>query len=275
MEWHGTLVLDLGALESAVYQGSGVATVNNSSGGAHMSTLRLAGGITGTDVIPVTDPNTTPQVKSIIITETMGTATLTGISGAPPMGNSVLPIAGYTRVCLFVPGCAANISMNNTYNQTRGVGIAGVVTLGGNGSVRISVQGAPWTLATVTGVNQTVKGNWITLSRKGFVHGGASATDSSTAVTSGVIQFIGPSAVKTVGITGNSQDISLFLELNLSAPAARLRRRGPRPARSQPAEEVSEESRSQGPDEAAAPRGAAAFFLPVAAVESREVPLWK
>ena len=215
MEWHGTMVLDLGALSSAYYHGSGVATVNASSGGAHMSTLRLGTGMTGSDVIPVTDPNTTPQVKSIILTATMKTNTLTGISGAPPMGNGVLPIAGYTRVCLFVPGCAANISMNNTENGTVGVGIAGYVTLGGNGSVRISVQGAPWTLGTITGVNQTVKGNWITLSRAGFVHGGGSATDSSTAVTSGVIQFIGPSAIKTAGITGNSQDISLFLELNL------------------------------------------------------------
>jgi hypothetical protein len=209
MEWHGTLVLDLGFMKSAIYEGSGVATVNNSSGGAHMSTLNLGTGITGTDAIPVTDPNTTPQVKTIIIEATMKTNTLTGISGAPPMGDGVLPIAGYTRVCLFVPGCAANINMNNTVNETRGVGIAGVVTLGGNGSVRISVQGAPWTLATITGVNQTVKGNWITLSRKGFVHGGASATDSSTAVTSGVIQFLGPSAVRTVGITGNSQDIGV------------------------------------------------------------------
>jgi hypothetical protein len=216
MDWHGTLVLDLGALQSWVRTGSGVATVNNSSGGAHMSTLRLAGGITASDTIPVTDPNTTPQIKSIIITGTMKTGTFTNISGAPPVGNGALPLAGYTRVCLFVPGCAANINMNNTENNgNTGVGVAGYVTLGGNGSVRISVQGAPWTLATVEGVNQTVKGNWITLSRAGFVHGGASATDSSTAVTSGVIQFIGPSSVKTVGIVGNSQDISLFLELNL------------------------------------------------------------
>jgi hypothetical protein len=215
MQWHGTLVLDLGFNPSAIYQGSGVATVNNSSGGDHLSTLRLAGGITGSAVVPITDPNTTPQVKSIIITATMKTGTLTGISGAPPVGNGVLPIAGYTRVCLFVPGCAANIHVNNTANGTVGVGVAGYVTLGGKGSVRISIEGAPWTLATVTGVNQTVKGNWITLSRKGFVHGGASATDSSTAVTSGLIQFIGPSSAKTVGITGNSQDISLFLEVNL------------------------------------------------------------
>ena len=109
IDWHGTIVVDLGALESAVIQGSGVATVNDSSGGTHLSTLRLAGGITGSDIIPVTDPNTTGQIKSIIISGTLGgklgkpqTATLTGISGAPPMGaKNTLPLGGYTRVCIF------------------------------------------------------------------------------------------------------------------------------------------------------------------------------
>lgn len=215
MEWHGTIVLDLGALESAVFPMSGVATVNNSSGGAHMSTLRLSDGVSASDIIPVTDPHTTPQIKSIIITGTHKSGTLTGISGAPPMGANTLPIAGYTRVCLFSPGCVTNIFMNNTKNNgNTGVGVGGVVTLGKLGAVRISIQAQPWTLTTVTGVNQTVKGNFITLSRRGFVHG-AGSTASSTAATSGYIQFIGPQNVTTLGISGNSQKLSLFMAMNL------------------------------------------------------------
>ena len=178
MEWQGTLLLDLGFMKSGIIQGSGVATVNNSSGGPHMSTLRIQNGIAGSDVIPVTDPNTTPQIKSIIISATLATGTLTGISGVPPLGNGVLPVPGFTRVCLFLPGCITNIAMQNTKNNgNTGVGVGGIITMGGLGSIRISVEGAPWEIHTVTQINQTKKGNFLTLSRAGWVHGAGSATD--------------------------------------------------------------------------------------------------
>jgi hypothetical protein len=218
MDWHGTLVIDLGALESIVYQGSGVSTVNDSSGSSHLSSLRLAGGITSSGTIPVTDPNTTGQIKSIIITGTIKTATLTGISGAPPLGQNALPMAGFTRVCILTDNCTTNLPMDNTYTvngSVLGVGVGGLLTLGGNGLIRISIESAPWTLGTATGLNQTVKGNYITLSRAGFVHGGASESNSSTATNSGVLQLIAPQNVTTAGILGNSTAISLFMTLTL------------------------------------------------------------
>jgi hypothetical protein len=217
IQWHGTVLLKLSTYYPMILDaGSGVATVNNSSGGAHLSTLRIVGDdIPDSGVWLVTDPESTPQVKAIIITGTLKSGTMTGISGGAAMPPGILPMAGYTRVCLFVPGCTANIHMNNTYNMTRGAGIAGTITMGGLGSVRVSVQGAPWNLATVTQIMQTAAGNFVTLSRAGFVHGGASATDSSTAVTSGVINFVGPNTVKTIGITGNSQTMSLFIDFRL------------------------------------------------------------
>jgi hypothetical protein len=218
MDWHGTLVIDLGALDSIVYQGSGVSTVNDSSGSSHLSTLRLTGGITSSGTIPVTDPNTTGQIKSIIITGMIKTATLTGISGAPPMGQNKLAMAGFTRVCILTDNCTTNLPMDNTYTvngSVQGVGVGGLLTLGGNGLIRISIESAPWTLGTATGLNQTVKGNYITLSRAGFVHGGASASNSSTATDSGVLQLISPQNVTTAGILGNSTAISLFMTLTL------------------------------------------------------------
>ena len=219
IDWHGTIEVDLGALESIVLEGSGVATVNDSSGAGHLSTLRLSGGITDSGTIPVTDPNTTATIKSIQIAGTLKTGTLTGISGAPPMGANVLPMAGFTRVCLFNPGCTANLPLNNTTNNgNTGVGVGGLLTLGGNGSIRISIESAPWTLGTASGVNQTLKGGWITLTRVGFVHGPASASNSSTVKSSGnsgVIQLIAPQNVKTIGIAGNSADIALFMTLTL------------------------------------------------------------
>ena len=63
--WHGTLDIELGALATIRFEGSGVSTVNNSGGGTHLNTLRIAGGITGSGTIPVTDPDTTGTIPSI------------------------------------------------------------------------------------------------------------------------------------------------------------------------------------------------------------------
>jgi hypothetical protein len=215
MKWEGTVEIDISNMGSMYYPGSGVATINNSSGGAHLQTLRIAGGISGSNILPVTDPETTGTLKAIHITLTLGTGTITGISGAPPLGQNVLPTAGFTRMCLFVPDCAMNIGMANTDNGTRGGGIGGTITMGGYGSVRVSIQSAPWSIGTVTAINQTKDGGFVTHSRWGFVHGGASATDSSTAVTSGVIQFIHPQQGSTLGISGNTSEIALFNTLTL------------------------------------------------------------
>jgi hypothetical protein len=218
LEWHGTILMELWAGASVTNQGSGVATVNDSSGGAHLSTLRLAGGITGSVVIVVTDPEITGTMKSIRVpTGRLGTGTLSGISGAPPLNPpAAIPLPGVMRVCLFQPDCAAYLPMPMTVNDgNTGMGIGGLLTVGGNGSVRISIEGAPWTLATVTGLNQTVGGGFRTLTRVGFVHGAASASDSSTAAPSGVIQLITPQEVRMYGIPGNGTRLATFSTLTL------------------------------------------------------------
>jgi hypothetical protein len=218
MEWKGTLDLELwgGSASSVAFEGSGVATVNGTAGGAHLSTLRIADGVAGSAVIPITDPNVTPSVKSIrLITAGLGSGTWTGISGAPPLGQPELPVPGHARVCLFVDGCTSNLPLNLTKNNgNTGVGVAGTVTLGGFGEIRISLAGAPWTLGTVSGINQTLDGGFITLSRGGFAHG-AGSTNSSTAVTSGVVQLIAPTRVTTEGLAGNTSRVALFSTLTL------------------------------------------------------------
>jgi hypothetical protein len=215
--WHGTLDLDLGALETLRLGGSGVATINNSSGGNHLNTMRLAGGITGSGTIPVTDPDTTGTIPSIIITATLGTGTLSGISGAPPLNPpATLPVGGFTRVCLFT-GCDAGtfLALNNTTNNgATGIGVGGLLTLGGKGNIRISITNGPWTLGSISGINQTVAGGFVTLSKAGFVHGAAS-NPSSTATTSGVVQLLAPQQVSTFGIPANSTQLTLFATLTL------------------------------------------------------------
>jgi len=215
--WHGTLDLDLGALKTTSIAGSGVATVNDSSGGTHLNTLRIAGGLTGTGIAPVTDPDTTPQIRDIRISANIGTGTISGISGAPPVNPpAALPVQGFTRVCLFL-GCDINgwLPLNNTTNNgATGIGVGGLLTLGNAGDIRISVESGPWTLALVSGVNQTKDGGFITETAQGFVHGPASA-NSSTAEPSGVIQLISPQQVTTSGINGNSTALTLFTTLTL------------------------------------------------------------
>ena len=195
--WHGTLDLDLGALPSVRILDSGVATVNNSSGGDHLSTLRLAGGITGSGTAFVTDPDTTAQIPSIRIAADLGTGTITGISGAPPLGANKLKVDGLARVCLVFSNCNTALSLDLATPGSNGVGAGGLLTLGGNGAIKISIVAAPWTLGTVSGVNQTADGNFATLSRVGFVHG-ANSSPSTTATGSGVIQLISPANVVSI-----------------------------------------------------------------------------
>ena len=217
MDWHGTIKVELGELRPTHLTGAGVATINDSSGSAHLSTLRIGAGITDSGTVPITDPNT-PTVKSVQVTGTGPdpAVTVTGISGAPPLGaKNAIPMPGFTRVCVFTSGCSTNIPLVHTTNQTNGIGIGGLVTLGGNGTIRISIEAAPWTVGTGTAVNQTVKGNYITLSRAGFVHGGGSASNSSTASNSGVIQLISPEQMTLAGLAGNSAKMNLFLTMTL------------------------------------------------------------
>jgi len=217
LDWHGTMDLELWQGNAITYQGSGVATVNDSGGETHLSTLRLAGGITGSGVIPITDPETTGTIKSVRVdTARLGTGTFSGISGAPPLNPpAVLPIPGSARVCIFQANCALNLPLSLTLNDgNTGLGAGGLLTLGGNGSIRISIEAAPWTLATVSGLTQTAGGNFKTLSRVGFLHG-AGSSNSSTAAPSGVIQLIAPQQVRTSGVPGNSSRVALFSTLTL------------------------------------------------------------
>ncbi len=138
------------------------------------------------------------------------------------------------KQCLIVPGCSVYLPIPVSRNGTEGAGIGGIITVNtfskGNG-LKISVVGTPWTIgaAVITGIpnritttanggitnsffkqvpapqgpcGQNNAGNCtrqtITTTRTqfGFAHGPASAT-SSTALLSGVIQFVTPSEVST------------------------------------------------------------------------------
>jgi hypothetical protein len=201
LSWSGTFSLEFGTVPPIVSQGGGVATINGSSTLGHLDSLRLAGGISGTTTIPLTDPDATSLV-SLRATAQLGTGTLSGISGGAPLAGNVLPVGGLVRVCILSPGCAISVPISLTLNGTRGVGIGGTVTVSTystGGGLRVSVEAAPWTLgvAAVTGI-PTANGGTSTVTAAGFVHGPASLTSSTAnASGSGVVQVVTPIRVET------------------------------------------------------------------------------
>jgi hypothetical protein len=216
LEWEGTLSFPFRTRPSFEITGTGVATVNGSAGLGHLNTLRLAGGLTGTTTIPLTDPEQ-PVVLTMTPSARLGTGTLAPISGGGPLTSNTLPVPGTWKACILFPGCGNWITFPLTSNGTRGVGLGGVIKLIAKSVTQFTLVGAPWTIgvASVTGL-PTENGGIETVTAQGFAHGPASAT-SSTAALSGVIQFVTP--VRSAGFAGpfvrDFEWVSPFVTLRL------------------------------------------------------------
>jgi hypothetical protein len=219
LKYQGTTTTKLGAARSNLnhIRSSGVATVNLSGGAGLLHTLQLEGGVTGSNYNPVTDPDVSGTIKTIGVEGTRMTGTLWDFQN-PPLASNKMLIKGFTRLCLFQP-CdffTLDIPLSRNGGNT-GVGIGGLLTVGGAGAIRVSLEAAPWTLGSGSAVNQTGKGNFKTVVAGGFIHEAASGTGGggSTAVNSGVVQLVTPMQVTTSGIEGNVSLQSLFVMLTL------------------------------------------------------------
>jgi hypothetical protein len=185
LEWEGTLFVSLSASQAVAATGTGVATVNGSGGGGHLTTLRVAGGISAVTVVPFTDPSVT-SVTRVTAAVTLGTGTLGPISGGT-LASNILPVQGVVTVCApFLGTCTFTGMVPLTLNGTRGVGIGGGPIVG-SGFITLSLTGQPWTAGVATTPGTTV-------TAAGFAHGPASGT-SSTAAPGGVIQLVTPATV--------------------------------------------------------------------------------
>jgi hypothetical protein len=222
LQYNGTTTNKLGAarVKDNRILSSGVATVNASGGGGLLYTLRMGGGITGSKYNPVTDPDTSGTIKTIGVEGTRMTGTIRDFQNPPLTSNKML-IKGFTRLCLFQQ-CESAGSIHfdiplSANDGNTGVGMGGVLTRGGAGSIRISIEAAPWTLGAGTAVNQTGEGNFKTVTVSGFIHEAASGTGggSSTVVNSGLVQLVTPMQVTTVGVSGNVSLQSLFAMLTI------------------------------------------------------------
>jgi hypothetical protein len=222
LQYSGTVGSKLAAGRIKINRSSstGVATVNMSGGGGLLHTLRLSGSRTGSNYNPVTDPDTSGTIKTIGNEGTAMTGTL-GDFQNPPLTSNKLLVKGFSRLCLLQP-CGQPGSINfdiplSLNDGNTGIGIGGLLTKGGFGSIRVSIEAAPWTLGTGTAVNQTGKGAFKTVTASGFIHGAASGTGggSSTAQVSGLIQLIAPQQVTGIGTGDNNSLQSLFTILTV------------------------------------------------------------
>lgn len=223
---------------------------------AHLNTLKLAGSrghVTGTDTVLVTDPETAGNgIAAVIINYEPGTGTIAPISGAvntgPGLTQNVMPIGGLAKVCLISTVCTDFLPLFLTQPTTngaryqlstatpnqltpgglqgkrlgvpgtgvKGVGIGGLITIGGDSPIRISVEAAPWTVKTATAVdqtnNQTGTMAFQNVTAMGFAHGPASGT-TSTAQPSGVLQIVTPSQIRTNLSLGTNVKLSVLTQL--------------------------------------------------------------
>lgn len=197
--------------------GSGIVTVNQSAGGDHLNTLRLAPtDPMDSEPVPVTDPETTGTVASNIVDGGFGRGgTFAPISGGGALTQNQLALAGVARVCLIFTGCGQSLPLILTVNNgATGVGVGGLITVGGAGPVRVSLINSPWQIGTATRLVSTANGNVITRMHHGYIHGPASGT-SSTAKPSGIVQLITPIQVLVKGVGGNTANISLFTSITM------------------------------------------------------------
>ena len=215
LNWEGTLTVIIADNPRVAVTGGGVATLNNSAGGipAHLGTLRLAesrGNISGTEPVYITDPEVAGNgVAAIIVGAGLGTGTFAPISGGAALTQELLPMHGVAKICILSTSCTSFVELPLTGPTTvngapgmgnKGVGIGGLLTAGGYGGIRVSLQGAPWTIKTTTVIDQieTTGGQIIFTPQtaQGWVHAPASTT-SNTAQSSGVVQLITPGQIET------------------------------------------------------------------------------
>jgi hypothetical protein len=231
LNWEGTLTVIIADNPPVDVTGGGVATVNDSAGviPAHLSTLRLAesrGNIAGTETVFITDPELAANgVAAIIVDANLGTGSFRPISGGAASNNvltgNLLPMKGIAKICILSTSCTSYVVLPLTEPTTvngvpgtgnRGIGIGGLMTAGGYGGIRVSLQAAPWTLKTATVIDQiTPTGGppriFTTWVAKGWAHAPVSTT-TSTAQPSGVVQLVSPGQIQTNLPLGSSDKMA-------------------------------------------------------------------
>jgi hypothetical protein len=190
--------------------------------------------VTATQTVFITDPDTAGNgIAAVVVEASLGTGTFAPISGGAAsttaLTRNLLPLRGQARICLLTTDCSEQLVLPLTRptltvngapgGGVLGVGIGGLLTVGGDTPIKISLQAAPWTIKTALAVDQvqtTGKVNtlFINLTAKGFAHDPSSGT-SSTAQPSGVVQLVTPAQVQTNLPLGTSKKLGIVATLRV------------------------------------------------------------
>lgn len=202
--WEGTLALAVGDLGTPVaWTGTGLATVNASSGGGPLQTLRLTGGLPQPvhPTIPLPfaflDVPTHPLIKELAHVRSAGpgTGTLGSFGGSGPLAGGI-PFLG-VEDSAGVP--FPHIPLTTNAGQT-GLGVGGQRrSFGDLLNHFVSIEYAPRTLGSAQVVNsRTAYGvqqfGPLTHDATGFAHGPASGT-SLVVVAGALLQLVAPMQV--------------------------------------------------------------------------------
>lgn len=216
LNWKGTGTVHLYQGDvNAHFYGGGVATVNGTSGVIpdHLNEIRFAphrGMIEGEHTHFVTDPEIASSGLAAIryrnveaLTGTVGGSLATEVRPGP------IPVGGIVNVCLLSSACSIFVPLAMTVPTTvngvpgegrEGIGIGGLLTLGGYGGIRVSVQAAPWTIGTASGQNIIVTDDGLQVpsawTMRGWAHGPASGTTSTLSV-GGKMKAVTPVQIST------------------------------------------------------------------------------
>jgi hypothetical protein len=207
---------NLGNAQASV-EGTGIVRVNGAGGLGPLDSVTFITVNTAAlnTVITVTDPAVTATVASVRITSARLRPDLQGNVLAPVSGvlqntvsqltQNTVPFTGNVRICLFYAGCNSghiDLVLGGTLDgQVIGPGVGGTVAAS-SGTIRISLEGAPWTVGTVSVSHQTPSSGITMFTLAGFAHGPFSLT-SSAATPGGVVQFVTANQVTATGIPRN------------------------------------------------------------------------
>lgn len=189
--WLGTLSIEFVHLPPIEIQGHGVAILETT--GARIDRVALAGGVSGSGAaqLPRTGELGTISVAAELELGTGSLASLDPQHSGAPAGNR-LPLAGMLKLCLFFPGCGLHLPLGLTQDAgDRGMGVGGLLTAGGFGSIRVSVDTAPWTLGTALLSPYPYANGETVVSARGWAHGPHSLTQS-TALPGGQLSLVTP-----------------------------------------------------------------------------------
>jgi hypothetical protein len=184
-----------GGLPRVSVSGAGVASVNPGTSAVALHTLVLAGGISGIETVPVTDPEVAAVVDSIQLQAGLGAGTLSPFSAATPMEpyliQNQIPIRGTLRLCLLFVGCAQSLDVPLTdHSGQTGLGVGGSI-IAGSLSNQVAVTFLPWTIGTTSIPITTTSGAMVSWPTVGWVHGPLSFS-GSTALTGGALKLVSP-----------------------------------------------------------------------------------